>query len=355
MNILKGRKKSISVFLLVLSIILISTNVFAEPVRIMVKNEYIDMPVDPIIKEGRTLVPLRAIFESLGADVEWEQSTQTVTGKLNDTIIKLQINNKLASVNGSEVTLDVPATINNGRTLVPVRFIGESLGAKVDYKNGIVLINSDAPIKKELSKFPKYKVVRVVDGDTIIISMNGKDERLRLIGVDTPESVHPDSSKNIPEGKIASDYVKELIEGKEVGVEFDVQERDKYGRLLAYVYSGDMMLNKHLLEEGYARLSTFPPNVKYVDDFTKIQTKSREGNKGFWKNGVHSQDGNHKDKNSEQQRKLSGKFIGSIQSDKFHKPTCRWAKSIKSHNETWFSDVNDALNQGYSPCGVCRP
>lgn len=112
---------------------------------------------------------------------------------------------------------------------------------------------------------------RVVDGDTIVVILNGKKEKVRMIGIDTPESVHPDKSRNTPMGKIASKYTRDNLEGKYVRLETDVQERDKYGRILAYVYLDDKMFNKTLLEEGLAKTMTIPPNVKYVDDFKRIE------------------------------------------------------------------------------------
>ncbi|MBR6613365.1 MAG: thermonuclease family protein [Clostridia bacterium] len=128
----------------------------------------------------------------------------------------------------------------------------------------------------------EYEVVRVVDGDTIVVDFNGKDEKVRLIGVDTPESVHADESKNTKEGILVSDYTKSKLTGKKVKLEFDVQERDKYGRLLAYVYIDGEMYNKHLLEIGYAKIATYPPNVKYVEDFKEIQKEARENKVGLW-------------------------------------------------------------------------
>lgn len=328
----------------------------AAPVKVKLDNNFIEMQADPIIKNGRTLVPLRGIFEPLGANVKWDSRNKKATGILDDKTVVIQINNKKALVNGKEVLLDVPGEIINGHTYVPLRFIGESFGLQVDFKDGIVSINQKP---QNPHKLKQYKVVRVVDGDTYVISFNGKDEKIRIIGVDTPESVHSNSTKNVPEGKIASDYVKNLLDGKTIGLEFDVQERDKYGRLLGYVYLGETMINKHLLEEGYAKLATFPPNVKYVDELTQIQTKARDNNKGFWKNNAFTSNTENKNSNTsskkEEQRKTSGKYIGSISSDKFHKPSCKWAKNIKSHNETWFSDYSDATTQGYSPCGVCKP
>lgn len=111
---------------------------------------------------------------------------------------------------------------------------------------------------------------RVVDGDTIVVKVDGKKEKVRMIGVDTPESVHPDESKNTEFGKEVSNFTKKKLEGKYVRLETDVQERDKYGRILAYVYLDNKMFNKTLLEKGYAKLMTIPPNVKHADEFKEI-------------------------------------------------------------------------------------
>lgn len=127
------------------------------------------------------------------------------------------------------------------------------------------------------------KAVRVIDGDTFEIVNRGTKERVRLIGVDTPEAVKPNSPVE-PLGKEASNFTKKMIEGKMVRLEFDVQERDQYGRLLAYVYLEDgTMLNSRLLEEGLASIVTIPPNVRMADTFLKIQRKARQEKKGIWK------------------------------------------------------------------------
>lgn len=132
-----------------------------------------------------------------------------------------------------------------------------------------------------------YQVVKVVDGDTFVIEKEGREQKVRLIGVDTPESVHPNANKNIEQGKIASNYTKNLIEGKKVKIELDVETTDKYGRILAYVYlENGQMVNEILLQEGYAKLATYPPNVKYVEQFTQIQKQARQQQKGFWKEEI---------------------------------------------------------------------
>ncbi|MBE7054372.1 MAG: hypothetical protein E7391_08935 [Ruminococcaceae bacterium] len=126
------------VLALILSFMMIvscfSCIVFADnEIKITLNGTALTMDQPPIIVEGRTLVPVRAIFEALGATVTWDDATKTATGVLGGTTVSLQINNTQAKVNGLDVTLDVPAQIVNSRTLVPVRFISESLGCKVDW------------------------------------------------------------------------------------------------------------------------------------------------------------------------------------------------------------------------------
>lgn len=87
----------------------------------------------PVIEDGRTLVPLRAIFEKLGAEVAWDGATKTITATRGDTVVKLTIDNKTAEKNGESVFLDVPAKIIGGRTMVPVRFISDSFGVNVEW------------------------------------------------------------------------------------------------------------------------------------------------------------------------------------------------------------------------------
>lgn len=122
------------------------------------------------------------------------------------------------------------------------------------------------------------KVVNVVDGDTFKIESG---ETVRLIGIDTPETVHP--SKPVQcYGKEASLITQELIEGKEIKLEKDVSEKDKYGRLLRYVYVGDVFVNEYLVREGYAMSSSYPPDIKYQDKFVEAQKKAQEESKGLW-------------------------------------------------------------------------
>ena len=137
-----------------------------------------------------------------------------------------------------------------------------------------------------------YIVSRVIDGDTIVLS-NG--EHVRLIGIDTPESrdnpklrkdaerTGQDKQAIIAMGKRAGAFTNKLVEGKQVRLEFDVQQRDKYGRLLAYVYLVDeTFVNAEIVKAGYAQVMTIPPDVKYQELFLKLQKEARENKRGFW-------------------------------------------------------------------------
>ncbi|AMA71837.1 MULTISPECIES: thermonuclease family protein [Aneurinibacillus] len=134
----------------------------------------------------------------------------------------------------------------------------------------------------------KAKVVRVVDGDTFVVNVKGKERKIRLILVDTPESKAPNRPKGYL-GEEAKQYTTRRLEGKEVWLEKDVQSTDRYGRWLRYVYldvkdgKGEFF-NGTLVRSGLARLATFPPNVKYVDQIREWQTEAREAERGVWKN-----------------------------------------------------------------------
>lgn len=104
-----------------------------DPIQVFVKGQKLNFDSQPVIQNGRTLVPLRAIFEALGADVQWDNATRTVTATKDGHTIQLTIDRTEVSVDGAKKTLDVPATIQNSRTLVPLRFIGEAFGNQVDY------------------------------------------------------------------------------------------------------------------------------------------------------------------------------------------------------------------------------
>lgn len=141
---------------------------------------------------------------------------------------------------------------------------------------------NDKDIKLKAVNLVKVKVLRVVDGDTFKCMIDGKEQTVRLIGVDTPESVNPKEEKNTVEGKIASEYTKRYLENRDVELEYDIQKTDKYGRILAYVWNGDTLFNFKLIRDGIAKPMTIAPNVKYSKIIKNLEKKAVESNKGFF-------------------------------------------------------------------------
>jgi micrococcal nuclease len=124
-----------------------------------------------------------------------------------------------------------------------------------------------------------YKVKRVIDGDTLELT-NG--ERVRLIGVDTPETKHPEKPVEYF-GKEAYRFTQKMVEGKQVRLEYDWQRRDKYNRLLAYVYLLDgTFLNAEIIKQGYGFAYTKYP-FKYLEEFRGYEREARENKRGLWK------------------------------------------------------------------------
>jgi endonuclease YncB( thermonuclease family) len=123
-------------------------------------------------------------------------------------------------------------------------------------------------------------VSRVIDGDTIEVSLQGTMD-IRLIGIDTPETVHPSEPVECF-GPAASHYTTQALEGERVRLEFDVERMDRYGRTLAYVWYGGQLFNKVLVKRGLAVITPYPPNVKYVERFTSAQRSARQASQGLW-------------------------------------------------------------------------
>lgn len=137
------------------------------------------------------------------------------------------------------------------------------------------------------------QIIRFVDGDTVRLIVNGAEENVRLIGIDTPETVHPTLGEQ-PFGREASAFTRSLLTGRELWVEFDVQERDHYGRPLVYLYfpasDGDWLIdglhfrqaNLEIIRHGWADISTIPPNVRYADLYLSASREARDEARGIW-------------------------------------------------------------------------
>ena len=126
-------------------------------------------------------------------------------------------------------------------------------------------------------------VTRVVDGDTIHVSLGGRDETVRYIGMDTPESVKPGTPVQCYAKKASAENDR-LVEGRRVRLRFDAERRDRYGRLLAYVYrAGDgLFVNQELVRLGYARTLTIPPNVRHAARLAQLARVARDRRRGLW-------------------------------------------------------------------------
>jgi micrococcal nuclease len=124
-------------------------------------------------------------------------------------------------------------------------------------------------------------VVEVTDGDTIRVDLDGQETAVRLIGIDTPERDGPYTSLECF-GEEASRFTHDALEGRTVELEFDVERTDRYGRTLAYLWLDGALFNERLVRSGYAVVTTFPPNVRYVEQFTAAQRSARDERRGLW-------------------------------------------------------------------------
>lgn len=147
----------------------------------------------------------------------------------------------------------------------------------------IQYVTDSGPFKTSSGKSSgqTYKVLRVIDGDTIIVDKDGEQTRVRLIGVDTPETVKPNTPVQ-PYGKEASNYTKRHLNNQNVRLEYDREEKDRYGRTLAYVWLGNEMYNEKIVKEGLARAKFYRPNDKYQIRIEQAQKEAQKQQKNIW-------------------------------------------------------------------------
>jgi micrococcal nuclease len=148
---------------------------------------------------------------------------------------------------------------------------------------GAVLGSGALPVSGDGEEAGTARVVRVVDGDTIAVRLDGRQERVRYIGVDTPETKKPGSPVECY-GKRASAENERLVEGEQVRLVADAEARDRYGRMLAYVYRVDdgRFVNAELVRGGFAQPLTIPPNVAHADEFAALARAARRQGRGLW-------------------------------------------------------------------------
>lgn len=132
----------------------------------------------------------------------------------------------------------------------------------------------------------EYLVTKVIDGDTIEVNISGQTAKVRLIGIDTPETVDPRRAVGCF-GKKASEETKRLLEGKKVILTRDISETDKYNRLLRYVFlpiksDENLFVNDYLIRQGFAKILTYPPDIKYDSRFLQAEKEARSNLRGLW-------------------------------------------------------------------------
>ncbi|MEN3044438.1 MAG: thermonuclease family protein [Candidatus Hydrothermales bacterium] len=175
----------------------------------------------------------------------------------------------------------------------------------------------------------EVEVKEVVDGDTFI-TYSG--ERVRLIGIDTPEEgrFYYNDSKNA---------LKDLILGKKVRLEFDIVKKDVYDRILAYVFYDTLFVNDYMLKNGYSYIYTFPPNLKYFSKFKKSLDLAIKNKRGMWKNFY-------------EEKEI---FIGDPEKMEFHSKDCKEVYKIGDFNRIIFKSSKEALLEGFHPHKSCNP
>ncbi len=225
----------------------------------------------------------------------------------------------------------------------------------------------------------QYRVIRIVDGDTIIVNYKGKYEKVRLLCVNTPESVHPDKKQNIPMGKISSDYTKKSLKGKYVDLEFEGAFRGRYGRLLAYVFVDGTNFNLELVRQGLSPYYTkYGLSQKYDEEFREAERYARKHKLNIWGDPgltkkylrLKSKWGQYRSRKSSSSTTIQRstvspspaviqtklwKYVASKNSKVFHRPDCKWAKRISPKNLIGYKGRDEAIKSGRRPCKSCRP
>lgn len=200
------------------------------------------------------------------------------------------------------------------------------------------------------NEFMTTEVVSVIDGDTIKVNIDGEVESVRFLLIDTPELNHAKYGEQ-PFAKEAKEFTQKLIENAEkVELEFDVGERkDKYGRLLAYIYADGKMVQEELLKNGLARVAyIYPPNTRYVDEFTAIEKEAKEKGIGIWQYENYAQKDGFYPEMIDLEKEEDCHIKGNIGKEKiYHTPDSPNYEQTKA--EVMFCTEEEARKAGFRP------
>lgn len=219
-----------------------TATVTAQPkeITVLYNNKKVVFDQPPVAESGRTLVPFRAVFEAMGADVDWIGESRTAVGVRGNTIIALQLGNNIANVNNKKITLDVPANAINGRTLVPLRFVAESLGALVDWDGNTRTVTIDELTEEGYEALGIFDIALAKDNPKRIIT-NYTDENIIAYGIEEVMMVIPEntlkqqSTISIRPIKITNIDEDELY--PVVAYDVTIDEQRKFDRDLEIVFS----------------------------------------------------------------------------------------------------------------------
>lgn len=198
-----------------------------------------------------------------------------------------------------------------------------------------------------------HPVLRVVDGDTIVIRYHGRTEKIRLLNVDTPESVHPDPSRNSELGRQASAYTKSRLSGRQVHLAFENKKRGNYGRLLAYVIVDKSNFNIELVRQGWSPYYTkYGISQSFHDAFLAAEAEARKRRRAVWAQEAPPAGGGITQSGAEKRQTASlGLIRGNSNSKVFHTPGCRWYDC--KHCTRSFPSREAARAAGFRPCSHC--
>lgn len=446
---------------------------FNNEIKVFIQNNILQLVNPPIIQEGRTLVPMRAFFEALGASVTWESETQTAVGSRDETTVRIPINSTRPTVNGRTVAIDVPAQIIQSRTYIPLRFVGEALGDNVvwDGATKTISITKKDGVPKPAPSLNDLVVhfidvgqgdailVQAPSGATMLVDGGPRTAGQKIVSylkqagvssIDIVVATHPhedhlggllDVLNNFtvkrvfdpgyPHTTLTYQKFLEAIDTKNIG--FTIAQRGnkinlspelditilhpgstmasinnnsivlkiKYGKV-DYLLTGDaeteaenvmlensrQLLPSQILKVGHhgsrtstdiAFLRAVNPEVavimvgagnSYGHPYSETLQKISNAGVDIYRTDIHgdiviTSNGQsysinnspypYKPTPSAPSEPITGAFVGSIKSDKYHYASCRYAKSINTENKIWFKAVQDAKSKGYVPCGVCNP
>jgi len=222
----------------------------------------------PANYSGRVLVPLRDIFEALGAKIEWEDSTKTVTAKKNDLIITYKVGSLMGNRNNEIIQIPVPGRLVGGTTMIPLRFVGEALGAAVSWDEHSKTVLISSKVKTEV------EVTNILEGNVVEIKGGTNSDKLVLLGFDELDPNYVDE---------ATQWLSGQLTGATIRVELDTKQRESHGYLLAYVYMPDgTLLNSQIFAKGYAKLKMTSPNIRWNELLGYVENGAKNQKIGLW-------------------------------------------------------------------------